>query len=142
MSLYTRARKHIDMNRVKELREEKLKEKKIADILRQQDEILIEMKKIEIKEDPKYSNWRREINEDVSEITEDMTTASLGMINLPGAPDTIQTSLPSTTLSSADNTLESLLERKVSKYLMHPEQIQLQLLSLVLLVLKQLVVLT
>ena len=87
MSLYSRARKHIDMNRVKELQEEKLKEKKIADILRQQDEILIEMKKIEIKEDPKYSNWRREINEDVSEITEDMTTASLGMINLPAAGD-------------------------------------------------------
>ncbi len=87
MSLYSRARKHIDMNRVKELREEKLKEKKIADILRQQDEILIEMKKIEIKEDPKYSNWRREINEDVSEITEGMTTASLGMINLPAAGD-------------------------------------------------------
>ena len=29
MSLFTRARKHIDMNRVKKLREEKIKEEKI-----------------------------------------------------------------------------------------------------------------
>ena len=30
MSLYSRARKHIDMKRVKEIREEKIKEQKIS----------------------------------------------------------------------------------------------------------------
>ena len=63
MSLYSKARKHIDMNRVKELREEEIKEQKIAEVKEQQEEILAELKKIEIKEDPKYYNWRREINE-------------------------------------------------------------------------------
>ena len=83
MSLYSKARKHIDMNRVKELREEAVKEQKIAEVKEQQEETLAELKKIEIKEDPKYSNWRREINEDLIEINEDMTTASMGMINYP-----------------------------------------------------------
>ena len=63
MSLYSKARKHIDMNRVKELREEEIKEQKIAEVKEQQEEILAELKRIEIKEDPKYYNWRREINE-------------------------------------------------------------------------------
>ena len=96
MSLYTRARKHIDMDRVKELREEKIKEEKIADIQKKQDNILAELKKIEIKESPRYSNWRREIEEG-------MTTSNMGMINLPGDPNTIQTSMSDTSLSSADN---------------------------------------
>ena len=80
MSLFTRARKHIDMNRVKELREEKIKEEKIAEVQKQQENILAELKKIEIKESPKYSNWRREL-------TEQMTTVDMGMINLPGMGD-------------------------------------------------------
>ena len=63
MSLYTKARKHIDMNRVKELREEEIKEQKIAEVKEQQEEILAELKRIEIKEDPKYCNWRRELDE-------------------------------------------------------------------------------
>ena len=83
MSLYTKARKYIDMNRVKELREEKIKEEKIAEVMKQQEEILAELKEIEIKENPKYSNWRREINEDLIEINETMTTAGLGMVNYP-----------------------------------------------------------
>ena len=83
MSLYTRARKYIDMNRVKELREEKIKEEKIAEVMKQQEEILAELKEIEIKENPKYSNWRREINEDLIEINETMTTAGMGMVNYP-----------------------------------------------------------
>ena len=66
MSLYTKARKHIDMKRVKELREEKIKEEKIAEAQKQQEEILAEMKRIQIKEDPKYYNWRREVDEDES----------------------------------------------------------------------------
>ena len=80
MSLFTRARRHVDMNRVKELREEKIKEETIAEVRRQQENILAELKRIEIKESPKYSNWRREL-------TEQMTTADMGMINLPGMGD-------------------------------------------------------
>ena len=96
MSLYTRARKHIDMDRVKELREEKIKkEEKIVEVLKLQENILVELKKIE-KNDPKYCNWRREIEEG-------MTTSGMGMINLPGDPNTIQTSMSDTSLSSADN---------------------------------------
>ena len=78
MSLFTRARRHVDMNRVKKLREEKIKEETIAEVQRQQENILAELKKIEIKESPKYSNWRRELNEAVT-----MSTAEMGMINLP-----------------------------------------------------------
>ena len=77
MSLFTRARRHIDMNRVKELREEKIKEETIAEVRRQQENILAELKKIEIKESPKYSNWRRDLNETLT-----MTTAGMGMVNL------------------------------------------------------------
>jgi len=36
MNLYKKARKHIDMSRVKELHEEKIKRKKIADEIREQ----------------------------------------------------------------------------------------------------------
>ena len=79
MSLYTRARKHIDMNRVKELREEAVKEQKIAEVKKQQEEILAELKRIEIKEDLKYSNWRR----DLENLNETMTTAGMGMVNYP-----------------------------------------------------------
>ena len=53
MSLFTRARRHVDMKRVKELREEKIKEEKIAEVQKQQEEILAGLKQIEIKEDPK-----------------------------------------------------------------------------------------
>ena len=77
MSLFTRARKHIDMNRAKELREEKIKEETIAEVQRQQENILAELKRIEVKEDPKYSNWRRDLNEAIT-----MSTAEMGMINL------------------------------------------------------------
>ena len=97
MSLYTRARKHIDMNRVKELREDKIKREKIAEILKQQEIICAELAEIEAEES-KHINWKKELNEG-------MTTGSIGLIHLPGDPDTIQTSLPSATLSSADNTL-------------------------------------
>lgn len=80
MSLFTRARRHVDMNRVKELREEKIKEETIAEVQRQQENILAELKRIEVKESPKYSNWRREL-------TEQMTTVDMGMVNLPGMGD-------------------------------------------------------
>ena len=80
MSLFTRARRHVDMNRVKELREEKIKEETIAEVQRQQENILAELKRIDVKENPKYSNWRREL-------TEQMTTVDMGMVNLPGMGD-------------------------------------------------------
>ena len=80
MSLFTRARRHVDMNRVKELREEKIKEETIAEVQRQQENILAELKRIEVKEDPKYSNWRREL-------TEQMTTSDMGMVNLAATGD-------------------------------------------------------
>ena len=79
MSLYSKARKYIDMNRVKELREEAVKEQKIAEIKKQQEEILAELKRIEIKENLKYSNWRR----DLENLNETMTTAGMGMVNYP-----------------------------------------------------------
>ena len=61
MSLYTRARKHIDMKRVKEMREEKIKREKIAEILRQQEEIRAELAEIEAEES-KHVDWRQELD--------------------------------------------------------------------------------
>ena len=58
MSLYTKARKHIDMNRVKELREEKIKRKKIADEIREQ--IREELRTLN---SPEFSNWRYDLDE-------------------------------------------------------------------------------
>lgn len=58
MSLYTRARKHIDMNRVKELREEKIERKKIADEIKAQ--ITEDLRNIN---SPEFSNWRYDIDE-------------------------------------------------------------------------------
>ena len=96
MSLYTKARKHIDMNRVKELREEEIKIQKIAEVRKQQEKILAELKRIEIKEDPKYSNWRR----DLENLNETMTTSGLGMINYPAVGDVnLGTAISNFTLS-------------------------------------------
>ena len=91
MSLYTRARRHIDMDRVKELHEEK---KRREEIIRQQQLIIAEIKRIDEK--LKCVDWRRELEEG-------MTTSGMGMINLPGDPNTIQTSMSDTSLSSANN---------------------------------------
>ena len=95
MNLYTRARKHIDMSRVKELREENIKKQIIAEVNFKQEIIVAELKRIEAEE-AKHIDWR-------SDLEEGMTTADLGMLNLPAEPDTIQTSIPSTTISSADD---------------------------------------
>ena len=97
MSLYTKARRHINMNRVKELREEEIKEQKIAEVKEQQEKILAELKRIEIKEDPKYSNWRR----DLENLNENMTTSGLGMINYQAGGDTnLETALGSVSLNA------------------------------------------
>ena len=92
MSLYTKARKHIDMNRVKELREEAVKEQKIAEVKEQQEETLAELKRIEIKEDPKFSNWRRDL-ENVDVIEEGMTTSSLFSTTLSSTGDEVNSEI-------------------------------------------------
>ena len=60
MSLYTRALKHIDMNRVKELHEEKIERKKNPDEIGEQ--IGEELKNINNSE---FSNWRYDIDKKV-----------------------------------------------------------------------------
>jgi len=75
MNLYSRARKHIDMKRVKEIREEKIKKQKIDNLVERQLEIAAELKEIE-----KSIDWRSDLNEM-------MTTAGAGMINLPAKGD-------------------------------------------------------
>jgi len=76
MSLYTKARKYIDMNRVKELREEKIKQKKIAQEIREQ--IREELKNLN---SPEFSNWRYDIDEG-------MTTSDIFSTTLPATGDT------------------------------------------------------
>ena len=99
MSLYTKARKYIDMNRVKELREERIKKEQIAEILQQQQEIRAELEYIESQES-KYVDWRR----DLENLNETMTTSGLGMINLPaeGNVDIIDTD---TTMDNINSSL-------------------------------------
>ena len=62
MSLYTRARRHIDMKRVKELREEKIKREKIAELIKHRQEIIAELQEIEREESKSY-DWRKDIHE-------------------------------------------------------------------------------
>ena len=86
------------MGHVKELHEEKIKEEKIANIQEQQEKILAELKKKEMKEDLKFSNWRR----DLENLDEGMTTASLGMVNYPAEGNVdLGTAISSFTLSGA-----------------------------------------
>ena len=86
------------MDHVKELHEEKIKEEKIANIQEQQEKIIAVLKKIEMKEDLKFSNWRR----DLENLDEGMTTASLGMVNYPAEGNVdLGTAISSFTLSGA-----------------------------------------
>ena len=75
MNLYSRARKHIDMKRVKEIREEKIKEQRASKIVERQLEIAAELKEIQ-----KPVDWRSDLNEM-------MTTADMGMINYKAEGD-------------------------------------------------------
>jgi hypothetical protein len=75
MNLYIKARKYIDMNRVKKLHEEKIKRKKIADDIREQ--IREELRNLN---SPEFSNWRYEIDEG-------MTTSDLFSTTLPAQGD-------------------------------------------------------
>ena len=90
MSLYTKALKHIDMNRVKELREEKIKQKKIAEEIREQ--IREELRNFN---SPEFSNWRYDIDEG-------MTTSGMFNTTLPATGDTdlAGTSLDASSFSS------------------------------------------
>jgi len=75
MSLYTKALKHIDMSRVKELCEEKIKRKKIAEEIREQ--IREELRNLN---SPEFSNWRYDIDES-------MTTSDVFSTTLPAQGD-------------------------------------------------------
>ena len=75
MNLYKKARKHIDMSRVKELHEEKIKRKKIADEIREQ--IREELKNLN---SPYFSNWRCDLDES-------MTTSSFMSTTLAATGD-------------------------------------------------------
>jgi len=70
MNLYTRARKHINMSRVKELREENKEKQKIAEA-----QNLAELKQQIEVEEAYHHNWRRDLKEG-------MTTSGLSLINL------------------------------------------------------------
>ena len=61
MSLYSKARRHIDMNRVKELREDKNKKERIDKKVCVQ--ISEELKTLNI---PEFSNWRFDLGVDRS----------------------------------------------------------------------------
>jgi len=58
MNLYSRARKHIDMKRVKEMREDKVRKEKIA-------QEVIEQIREELRNfnSPEFSNWRFDLKE-------------------------------------------------------------------------------
>ena len=76
MSLYTRARKHIDINRVKKIREEKIERKKVANEIREQ--IREELRNIN---SPEFSNWR------CDHLDEGMTTSDVFSTTLPAQGD-------------------------------------------------------
>ena len=63
MNLYTHARKYIDVKDLRRLKEEEIKKRNIAEKKKQQEIILDELKKNEMKTSPKFSNWRRELRE-------------------------------------------------------------------------------
>ena len=75
MSLYTKACKYIDMDRVKELREDKIERKKIAEEIREQ--IRVELKNLN---SPDFSNWRYDLGEA-------MTTSSFMSTTLAATGD-------------------------------------------------------
>ena len=77
MNIYSRARRHINMERVKELKEEKY----IKNLERQQEIVLAEISRL-WKEKNKYYDWRTG-----KDLTETMTTAAIGLVSLPAEGD-------------------------------------------------------
>ena len=76
MNLYTRARKHIDMSRVKEIREQN-KEKKLLQEYNKRKELTA----LRDKHSPEYSNWR-------GNVTEGMNTGNVYFTTLPATGET------------------------------------------------------
>jgi len=76
MNLYTRARKHIDMSRVKEIREQN-KEKKLLQEYNKRKELA----DLRDKHSPEYSNWR-------GNVTEGMNTGNVFFTTLPSTGET------------------------------------------------------
>lgn len=75
MGVYSRALRHIDINRVKELREEKIKQKKFAEEIREQ--VRGELRDLN---SPEFSNWR-------CELEEGMTSSGMFQTTLPAQGD-------------------------------------------------------
>ena len=99
MSIYSRARRHINMERVKEIREEKILEKEIAELIRQQEQIIAEIKKI------KHVDWRKELEEG-------MTSSAMFLATLPAAGD--DTTISASDYNSSDTSLITSAERSGS----------------------------
>ena len=99
MSIYSRARRHINMERVKEIREEKILEEEIAELIRQQEQIIAEIKKI------KHIDWRKELEEG-------MTSSAMFLSTLPAEGD--DTVISSYEISSSDTSLTQNAERSGS----------------------------
>ena len=112
MSIYSRARRHINMERVKELKEEKY----IAGLKKQQEIVLAEISRL-WKEKNKHYDWRTD-----KDLTETMTTAAMGLVNLPAEGDTnLEAALDSTDLNAnsvslGDNATITLRAYDITKY--------------------------
>ena len=76
MNLYTRARKHIDMSRVKSMREEKNQKKLLKEYDKRK-----ELAKLRDKHSPEFSNWR-------GTVTEGMNTGNVFFTTLPATGET------------------------------------------------------
>ncbi len=88
MNLYTRARKHIDMSRVKSMREEKNQKKLLKEYDKRK-----ELAKLRDKHSPEFSNWR-------GTVTEGMNTGNVFFTTLPATGETDLESI-STEVSSS-----------------------------------------
>jgi len=90
---------HVGRNDFKKTRQRQISENKerAAQKLKELQEVEAERKIIEEAAKPFKSDWRLDF------LSEAMTTAGLGMLNLDGEPDVIQSSIPDATISSADN---------------------------------------
>ncbi len=66
MSLYTKARKYIDMSRVKELHEQKIIRKKNADAYKIREQIIEELKNLN---SPEFYNWRYNFDVNIKKST-------------------------------------------------------------------------
>lgn len=76
MNLYTRARKHIDMSRVKSMREENNQKKLLQEYNKRK-----ELAKLRDKHSPEFSNWR-------GTVTEGMNTGNVFFTTLPATGET------------------------------------------------------